>query len=178
MTLFPLPEKFDVNEWFLLVISVATYSLLLLPKRFPITISVFLFMFGLSFSRWADFVISSPGALDLYDINDSPKLELADMFTYPLFGGWCYIFIYFYDWLRIRGLWKHLTYILIFSAFGLGIEWVAEVCGMFTYKGWTLAYSFLFFITVQPITIGFYYWLSRCYERYKSSNKCSGTEQS
>lgn len=97
MTWFPLPEKFDANEWFLFALSIASYSLLLLPKRFPIVIALMLFTFGLFTARWADFVISSTGALDLYDINDSKKLELADLFTYPLYGAWCYVFIYMYD---------------------------------------------------------------------------------
>gem|GEM_PF-5737261 len=45
-----LPENFNSNEWFITVSIVFTYTfMLILPKRFPLSITVLMLLFSYSF---------------------------------------------------------------------------------------------------------------------------------
>ena len=50
-----LPEKFDQNEWFILVSLIITFSIVwMLPKRFPLSITLLLMLFSSTVARLFD----------------------------------------------------------------------------------------------------------------------------
>ncbi|WP_041051199.1 hypothetical protein, partial [Gordoniibacillus kamchatkensis] len=78
------PHRFDANEWFIIIASVFIYTLIFfLPKRFPISLSIFFWLFNLYIANFADFMIATK-PLDLYDINDGPEYEFFDLLIYVL----------------------------------------------------------------------------------------------
>ncbi|WP_248924174.1 hypothetical protein [Paenibacillus hamazuiensis] len=170
MNIPPLPQSFDANEWFVLVISISAYSLMwLLPRRFPPAVSVFVFLFGLFLARWADHIFGTNGAFDFYDTHDSPKMELADLCTYPMYAAFGYLFVYIYDRLGIRGRLQTSLFIVFCSLAGTGLEYAGLRVHMFTYKGWNLFFSFLFYMLALSLTIVYFHWIRREYARISPS---------
>ncbi|MCX7570922.1 hypothetical protein OS242_13315 [Tumebacillus sp. DT12] len=75
----------------------------LLPKRFPTSVTVLLFLFNAFFGTTADHVIALE-PFDLYDTGGSPQYDFFDLLIYtiiyPLMG---YLFAYTYDKWQFRG---------------------------------------------------------------------------
>ncbi|MDZ5471449.1 hypothetical protein SM124_06780 [Bacillus sp. 31A1R] len=161
--ILPLPEKFDENEW--LVIGVLMSGIViykLLPKRFPISLSILIMIFSATYARAFDHILASP-LLDFYDVMDSPKFELFGVFTYIMYAPFGYLFVYIYDKFKIED--KYIVlYIFIWSFFGIGFEWLSSKCNIFTYKHWNLAYSFTIYLFVQYHTIVFFRYLKKKYK--------------
>ncbi|WP_442596565.1 hypothetical protein [Neobacillus sp. D3-1R] len=173
MTILPLPEKFDENEWMLigtLIFGVLLY--LFLPKRFPHSLSFLVMIFSSFYSRTFDHILASP-FMDLYDVMDSPKYEFFGVLTYFMYAPFAYLFIYIYDRLNINGIYTAL-YILGFSLFGVGFEWIAYKLHIFTYKKWNLYYSFTVYLLVQYCTILFFQYVKKKYPLPNSSEKKDG----
>ncbi len=81
-----LPNSFDINEWFVLICMFIAFSVLhLLPKRFPLSISILIMLYSSTTARFADHILAMP-RIDLYDIMNSPYYDLFDIFTYVLIG--------------------------------------------------------------------------------------------
>lgn len=161
------PEKFDQNEWYAIITSMVMITLIMaLPKRFPPIVSVIIFMIGLSFSRFADHLFGSVGRFDHYDVMDSSKFEWFDLFTYPLYGYSAYIFIYLYSWLQLRKFWSKTLYILFWSIFGTIFEYTASLFDFFNYKNWSLYWSLITYLVVQPITIILFHWVMNLHKRH------------
>ncbi|MBM7654408.1 hypothetical protein [Neobacillus cucumis] len=152
-----LPEKFDENEWFIVISLILTYWLMLkLPKRFPLTITLLILFFGMSYVQVTDHIIGG-SSFNMYDINDTGKFEWFDLigwFIYPPFG---YFFIYYFDKWSIRGL-KIFWYILGWSVIAMLVEWISLKFHMFTYYSWKLSYSYpIYLITLSIYLLSFLY---------------------
>jgi hypothetical protein len=156
----PLPQKFDQNEWCLIVCILVSYtSILLLPRRFPFRLTVLLMLFGPTVARLSDHLLASP-KLDLYNLMDTPKYDLFDFFTYLLYAPFSYLFIYFYEKWKIKGYWIVL-YIFLCTCGGTLFEWVNKLFHVFTYKGWELSFSFSVYLVTQCFALLFYHWIKQ-----------------
>lgn len=151
-----LPIHFDTNEWFL-TISFCVVALVasMLPRRFPTIMTVTLLCLGFGIATYFDFYLGAP-PLDLYDVNDTPDYEWFELVVYALTSPFAYLFVYLFDLLKIRGIWISL-YVLGWSAAGTAFEGLAAYMRVFHYKGWTLGYSFVFYLAIQSFTLFLYF---------------------
>lgn len=159
--MLPLPEKFDANEWAIIAVFIGSFLLLLLPKRFPVSMSFLLMIFSSFTARTLDHILAAP-MLDLYDVMDTEKYELFGVLTYFLYAPFAYLFVYFHDALKIKHL-RTVGYIFIWSLMALGVEWIATKMNVFTYKQWHLGYSFPVYLLIQYLTILFFRYLKKVY---------------
>lgn len=159
--MLPLPNEHDANEWLLLAIFAGSLLLVRLPKRFPTSMTFLIMLFGSFFARVLDHLFAAP-PLDLYDVMDQGAYELYDVFTYFMFAPFAYLFVYLYDRWRIQHL-SAIGYILAWSLLGTGVEWIASLFGIYTYKEWKIAYSFPVYLIVQFSTLLFFHYVRRLY---------------
>ncbi|WP_346200372.1 hypothetical protein NSQ96_01095 [Caldifermentibacillus hisashii] len=164
-----LPNSFDINEWFVLISMFIAFSVLhLLPKRFPLSISILIMLYSSTIARFADHILAMP-RIDLYDIMNSPYYDLFDIFTYVLIGLAGYFFVYFYDRLRIKGYWI-AVYIVIWSVFGTAYEWLSSYFKVFIYKGWKPTYSFSVYLLVQSLTLFLFNYITFIHQKTPKDN--------
>lgn len=133
------PTHFDENEWFIIVVFLLSLSLFKLPKRFPSEITILIIVLSMTVPKVIDHSIAA-NPLNLYDLNDSNKFEIFDVFLDFLYPPAGYICAYIYDKLRPKGF-KILLYILIWTAFAIGFESIAIKFNVFNHHGWKLIYS-------------------------------------
>ena len=157
MNFLPFPRDFDQNEWYIIISAIILVLLLYkLPKRFPGSVTVLLLLFTVSVARVADHLLAGPHK-DFYDIMDTGKYELFDLFSYIPYAPFGYLFIYFYDKYRLNGLLLAL-YIVCCSIGGIIVEWLVSTSyiGFLQYKNWNEFYSLPVYLIVQPLTILFF----------------------
>lgn len=158
-----LPQNFDQNEWFLIVWLIISFAVVfLLPKRFPLSITILIMLLSSTVARLSDHLLSSPN-LDLYDVMDAPTYEIFDLLSYVLYPPFAYLFVYIFDKLNIRGFWI-VTYIVIGSLGGIMYEWLSAYFNVFNYKGWHLRYSFSVYLISQTFTLLFFRYIKRTHE--------------
>lgn len=157
-----LPQRFDANEWFLIVslLCVVVFASLL-PRRFPGIVTIVFLSIGFGISMCADFFFAPPPN-DFYDVNDSKYYELFEIPFYYLYAPFAYLFVYFFDKWRVQGLFVTL-YVLIWSAVGTGFEALAVYFHVFRYKTWRLEYSWVFYLAVQSFYLLLYYIIKKKY---------------
>lgn len=168
-----LPQQFDGNEWFLIIslCIVITFSLLL-PRRFPTIVTLVFLALGMGISMFVDFILAPPPN-DIYDVNDSGDYyEFFEILFYYLYSPFAYIFVYFFDKWKIRGLFISL-YVLVWSLIGVGFEAIAVFFHVFKYKEWNLGFSFVFYLFIQSFEIFLYY---RIKEKYQQNKREDGYE--
>jgi hypothetical protein len=156
MILYP-PVRFDLNEWFVIAVSVLSWSVYLrLRDRFPLIVLIGLWLFNFYLAQTIDFAIAQGPPIDLYDYNDLPQYERSDfimyLFTYP--PGMLFI-VLGYVRFRPRG-WRFAAYLVAAALTTVGLETVAWMCNLYHYKGWSLYYSFLFYIVSSAMNIALY----------------------
>jgi hypothetical protein len=157
MNLLPFPKKFDQNEWFILLsLAVLVLLLIFLPKRFPTSITILLLAFSMAIARVIDHLLAGP-SINFYDVLDSGKYELFDILCYVPYAPFAYIFVYLYDYWKIKGIYTSL-YVLIVSLMGIGFEWLTTtpLIDFFKYHHWNVIYSLPIYLAIQPITLLFY----------------------
>lgn len=152
MIIYP-PEKFDGNEWFIIISLLLVLTIaLLLPKRFSPMVVVLLVLFNVFLGQTVDSFIGVP-PYDLYDVNDRKEYEIFDgilyFFHYPPSA---YLVTYFYDKWRIKGLYV-IAYIICCALITTGLEWMAVIFHVFNYKGWKLIYSAPVYMAVYGLNI-------------------------
>ncbi|WML50014.1 hypothetical protein RCG23_09270 [Neobacillus sp. PS3-34] len=144
----PLPTRFDQNEIFLLIIAallmLVTY---IIPKRFPYSISCLIVLFNISIGIAMDHLLAGP-PMDFYDVLDTKKFELFDLFLYVfVYGPSTYIFVYVYDlWFFHRPYRVKVIYLILLALINVVLEYVSGLLHVFTYKGWEIYYSFIVYI--------------------------------
>ncbi|SFB07535.1 MULTISPECIES: hypothetical protein [unclassified Bacillus (in: firmicutes)] len=165
MKALPLPKSFDENEWFFLILLVVCIFLYkIIPKRFPFSIAILLFLFPITTARLTDKFLSAPD-IDLYDVYDSEAFELFDLLSYAMYAPFGYFFIYLYDMYRFKGF-KLVVYIFGCSGLALGFEWITHQFHLFKYKEFTFPLAFTYYIGSQIATILYYHLIS--YHRKKA----------
>ena len=170
MTILPLPEKFDANEWFILFHILALVILLYkLPKRFPTSITILLLMFTVTVARVVDHVIAGPH-VDLYDIMDSGDFELFDLLCYVPYAPFGYVFIYIYDKFQLKGI-SLILYIVLSSIGSIGFEWLTgtSYISYLKYSSWKPIYSLPIYLLIQPCTILFFHLIKSIHEKSLTS---------
>ncbi|MEK6452687.1 hypothetical protein [Caldifermentibacillus hisashii] len=164
-----LPNSFDSNEWFVLICMFIAFSILyLLPKRFPLSVTILIMLYSSTTARFADHILAMP-RIDLYDIMNSPYYDLFDIFTYVLIGLAGYFFVYVYDRFRIKGFWI-AVYIVIWSVFGTAYELLSSYFKVFIYKGWKPSYSFTFYLFIQSLTLLFFKYVTFIHQKTSKDN--------
>src|SRR5690606_28261401 len=97
-------------------------------------------VWGAASSTIFDFTIGG-GLLDFYEINDTNRYELVDLFTYVMFAPFGYFFIYFYEYLRISRR-TVLLYVAAWTIVGVSFQGLAEFMGLTQYKnGYRMEYN-------------------------------------
>lgn len=164
--LYP-PERFDINEWFTIISFVVLLTIAIsLPKRFSqLSITIF-FVFTVFISQTVDSLIAVK-PFDMYDVSDSSKYEVMDIFIYYLnYPLYTYLFLYFYDKWNLKGM-NRILYLSGFSLISVFFEWLADLCNVFTYKGWNLWYSSL----VYEVTFILYIFILHLTKNLLNSDK-------
>ncbi|MFE5319275.1 hypothetical protein ACFQ88_11260 [Paenibacillus sp. NPDC056579] len=163
--ILPLPQKFDANEWFILLAALfVILPSLLLPKRFLAIETVTIFLFNFFVAYTVDSIISVK-PLDLYDINDVKEYELMDLLIYLIcYCPALYLFLYFYDKWKLRG-WKTIMYIVGWSLLTGGLEYLAHLAQVYKYNKWNTAFSVGVYIIAYSTNIGFFHWMRQWLNR-------------
>ncbi|RAP73758.1 hypothetical protein DL346_26245 [Paenibacillus montanisoli] len=171
MTSFmPFDERgFGTNDIFLISCIIVVYGIMfLLPKRFPLPVTILLLCFSASIASILDNSISGH-IFDLYDIMDGPQYSIMDFIVYPLYAPFGYFFIYAYDLFRLKGL-RTVVYISLCSLLSVGFEWLCYKAGVFHYKnGYHLWYSYPIYLLSQTATVYFYKFITGQSQKMNSS---------
>ena len=148
-------QKFNSNEWFIIATLIIGFILVWkLPKRFPIKESLVYFMGFVFIGMVFDHTISIK-PLDYYDVNDKSSYELMDFVSYLTFGPFGYLYIYFYDFFKIKNPYSTI-YIFLWTIIAIVTEHIAQTLGVFHYKnGYTIYYSFPIYL----LTLTYYLYL-------------------
>ncbi len=155
-----LPADFGSNDWFIMICLPIIYAIVWrLPSMLPRSISLLVMLFSLSLAKGADNTLGSK-PLDLYDTNEMPKFDLTDLLTWGLYPAFGYLFIYAYQHYRIRG-YALPIFVLVCALLGTGFEYICVQFGVFAYKEWILADSFVVYLLSQSLTILFFEWCRR-----------------
>lgn len=90
---------------------------------------------------------------DLYDMNDFAKYEYMDSILYLfIYPADAYIMLNFYERWKLKGS-SRVLYIVGWALLTMGMEWLADLAHVFTYKGWRLWYSFFVYIGVYTLNV-------------------------
>ncbi|WP_134682631.1 hypothetical protein [Brevibacillus migulae] len=161
-----LPQQFDGNESFcLILLGITAVITFMLPPRFPMIVATAFFSIGLGIAMYVDFHLGIP-PIDLYRINDRDQYELFDLILFITYSAYSYIYVYFLDKWKLRGMSISL-YVLAWTFAGIVLEAFAVHFHVYTYKGWSLAYSFLFYIAALMVTLYIYFLMKRTYQQTK-----------
>jgi phosphatidylglycerophosphate synthase len=166
MNFLPFPKEFDQNEWFIIISALALLFLLYKkPKRFSWSITILLLFFTVSVARVADHLLAGPHK-DFYDIMDTGKYELFDLFSYIPYAPFGYVFIYIYDKFQLKGM-LLLFYIICCSVGSSAFEYMISTpyIHFLHYKNWNAIISFPVYLVVQPLTILFFHFIKSIYEK-------------
>jgi hypothetical protein len=108
-------------------------------------------MMSLALPLALDHTIGSP-PIDLYDTNVQPWLTFSELPTWGMYSVFGYLFIYLYDKFDIRGV-AIPFYVLVWTFFGTAFEALSVTFDVFSYKGWSLRYSFLVYLCTQLLVV-------------------------
>jgi hypothetical protein len=90
-----LPEKFDENEWTILIALIANILIFMfLPKKLPKEITPLIVLLSISFPKIMDHSMGVK-PYNLYDLTDTNKYELFDLLLYGVPCVWvCFHLFY------------------------------------------------------------------------------------
>lgn len=151
------PVRFDANEWFILSVIVASYACAwMLPRRFPTIVTLAILSLGVGVGFAADSIFAAP-PVDLFDVNDRKEFEIFDFLVYFQYPPFNYIYLYLFDRMRIKGL-SVIGYVLMWSFAAYLIEaWASNLHVFHFTKGWSLKYSFVFYVFTQFALLPLFY---------------------
>ncbi len=148
-------NQFNSNEWFIIVgLTIGILTMIFLPKRFPMKISIVYFTCGVFTGFFFDHSLSVI-PVSFYDVNDNSSYQFIDFVSYISYGPVSYMFFYFFDRLKRISI---PTYILLWSLISTGLEGAAVYFDVFHYRyGYKLYYSFPIYLIVQSIWLVLYF---------------------
>jgi hypothetical protein len=149
-------QQFNMNEWFIIIGLILSYTAyFLLPRRFPLSMTIIFFMFGIFIGTIFDHTISV-GPFDFYDVNDNSLFNFMDFLTYILYGPIAYFFVYFIDRYALKN-YQLIIYILVWSLIAIVVESLGVIVGVFHYKnGYEIYYSFIIYLFIQSFNVYVY----------------------
>ncbi|MFJ8259139.1 hypothetical protein ACIQ4Z_18145 [Peribacillus asahii] len=159
-----LPKHFDENEWFIIIILVLSIFLVRLPKRMPTEVFYLIVLFIMAVPSIIDYSIASIPPYDLYQMNDSEKLEVFDILLIGVYIPFGYLCVYFYEWFQPKQM-KSVLYILSWALLATCFEFIMVKLHIFTYHGWSLAYSFPTYLFVISLFVSYYEFLLFHYKK-------------
>jgi len=141
-------QRFNSNEWF--VIASVTIGLILvwiLPNRFSVKESLIYLIHFIFLGMIFDHTIGIK-PFDYYDVNDSAAYQLMDFLSYIAYGPFGYLYIYFYDFFKIKNQ-LNAIYIFLGAVSALVTEYIADALGVYHYKnGYEIYYSFPIYLLI------------------------------
>lgn len=134
--------KLGLNVYFILSLNVINLIIFFkIPKKFPVSITILILLFGLAMAKTANFILGIP-PYNLYEINNlTDELDLIDLFLTAIYPPFSYYFLYIYKVCNFRRV-ALFVYIVIVAVLSVGFEYVAVLADVFQYNGWKLLYSF------------------------------------
>ncbi|RTE09087.1 hypothetical protein [Paenibacillus whitsoniae] len=161
------PAHFDSNEWFIMGAAVVVLTICwMLPRRWLPVQTIFLVLFNLYLGKVGDYLLAIP-PVDLYDANDTENYEIFDFLLYvAAYPPVVYIMLNVYDKWRLKGM-RRVLYIAFFALLTMGLEWLALLAHVFTYKGWHIGYSFFVYCAVYVLNVLVFHWVRRVIIREK-----------
>ncbi|TGA96078.1 hypothetical protein E4665_16760 [Sporolactobacillus shoreae] len=154
-------SSFSTNEWFILIVGIAAYTLLfLLPKRLTRSQTVLTLIMGIYFVALFDQTLCKV-PFNYYDVNDTSYFELWDALSYIMYGPFAYFFIYGYSIIKkFRS--TFFFYILTWAVFSMFAEALAWHAGVYHYRnGYQMFFSIPVYLLVLSLTMLYY----QCYIR-------------
>jgi len=141
-------QNFNSNEWFIIVaLTIGVILVWKLPKRFPIKESLIYLIYFIFLGMIFDHTISIE-PFDYYDVNDSSSYQLMDFLSYISYGPFGYLYIYFYDFFKIKDS-LNTIYIFLWAMSALVTEYFAHAVGVYHYRnGYEIYYSFPIYLLV------------------------------
>jgi hypothetical protein len=124
-------------------------------KHFPPVVTIVIWVYMIAFVETIDYGVAFTPFRIYYcgdNITYEPSGTVLHFLVFPPFS---FFFLYFYDKWRLRGL-RLVLYMLIWSGFAIGLEWIFVINGVFTYTGWKLPYSFPVYIVSDLMLIKLY----------------------
>lgn len=174
--MLPLPKHFDENEWCVIILIILGTFLLKLPKRIPTSITFLILLLSIFIPKMLDQIIASIRPYDLYRITDTEKYELFDLLLDLVYMPFGYVCIYLYECLHPRNI-QIALYILGWTFFAVGFDFLLLKMHVFNYHGWKLVYSFSTYILAITVLVSFYeillYWYKKKKPILPSENRIS-----
>lgn len=148
---------FNANEWFVTLGSItAIIVVCTLPARFPRKLTILYFLCGMTFDCMFDSTIGTI-PVSFYDVNDSSQLEVSDLISLWMYGGFSYLYFYFYDAFKVKPAFSPL-YILCWSLLAMCIEWVGVHLGVYHYdNGYGPTTSFEIYVALLTLWLFFFH---------------------
>lgn len=162
--MFTMPDDFDENEWFIIIIILLSTILFKLPKRLPSEITILILLLSVAIPKIIDHTIATPWPYDLYDLNDSNAFEWFDLILDGIYLPFGYMCVYIYDKLMPKGI-KFVLYIVVWTIFAIFFDYISVKFNVFTYHGWKLTYSIPTYIVVISIFLFFYEFVNYYYKK-------------
>lgn len=160
-----LPKQFDENEWFTLAITVivcvCVYYVTVKHRTFLWTEMICISLFNLQLTTIGDYFLAMP-PYDFYDTVDRNSGEAADILLQNLvYPGFVLFLMHVYKTFKPNKVW----FIVGCSILLIVLEAISVYFHLFTYKGWKLYYSGLFYTMIMWINVVFFERLVRFLER-------------
>jgi hypothetical protein len=163
MSFLPLPQKFDENEWFVLISAMVCLLIVFtLRKKFSVVITLAIWLFNVNLVKTADFTLGVK-PFNFYDFMDVPDFEFVyDISHLTLYPSIAYIFLYLYEKKNIHGI-QTIFYVLICALAATGYEWLATQFKVLRYidEKWSLWHSFPVYVAIFLLNIFLLYFLKR-----------------
>jgi hypothetical protein len=142
MLMLVYDHRFNQNEWFVIISLAAGLTLFWRFKnRFTVKEVIAYFLYSFFIGIVLDHSISVK-PFDFYDVNDNSSYQFIDFLTYLMYAPFGYIFIFCYDYFKIKFKYTPL-YILVWVSISIGMEFFAHILGVYHYKnGYEIYYSF------------------------------------
>ncbi|MFC0211682.1 hypothetical protein ACFFK0_04305 [Paenibacillus chartarius] len=164
---FDFPQSFDTNEWTILLLTAGGWTAVLRwGRHFPRSLLMLLLSAGLMSAMTLDLMLAGP-PLDMYDMNDTNKVEWFDLLLYLAYPPFGFLFLYLYTRLQLSGFFT-LMYILVWSTGGVLVEWITYEAGVFHYKTWDMWHSLTVYLIVQAAYLYLFRYSRRWYLRSSS----------
>lgn len=151
-----LAEILKLNEWFVLIVSIAGYFVTaLIPRKFTCPQRVTMFLIGFYFVILFDHTLAKP-PLNYYDVMDSGDFTIWDFLTYIMYAPFTYIFLYGLTMIR-RTRFRIFAYLVGWAVVAILSEGAAWLAGVYHYhKGYSLMQSLPVYLIVLSLTLLYY----------------------
>ncbi|WP_010631206.1 hypothetical protein [Sporolactobacillus vineae] len=164
-----LAEILEINEWFILTVSIAGFFVItLFPRKFTRPQRLTMFLIGFYFVTLFDQTLAKP-PFNYYDVNDSGSFTIWDLLSYFMYTPFTYIYLSGLTVIRKTRL-GVFAYVIGWAVFSILSEGAAWLAGVYHYnKGYTLLQSFPVYLFVLSLTLLYYHYFVNQIAKSRSS---------